>query len=86
MAIKHYLPPAEEYTPPCSGNTFYTDPPNRKAANILARLCRVACECRAECEAEAEATRAVTIGHDLWGVWGGRVYQIDTPKKKKAAA
>lgn len=85
MAITYHLPRPEEYTPPCSGNLQFADPPDRHTARILARLCRVACECQTQCAMEAEAVQAVTIGHNLWGVWGGKVYQIDTPKKKATA-
>jgi hypothetical protein len=77
MAIKHYLPPPEEYTPPCSGNVLFTDPPDRATARKLARICQRSCECRNECAQEAEAIRKVTVGRNLWGVWAGRVYQME---------
>jgi len=77
MAIKLFLPPPEDYTPPCAGNPEYYSVSNKRTAQKLAALCRNQCKCRIECAAKAEAVRADTIGHDLWGVWGGRVYQME---------
>lgn len=77
MAIKLFLPPPEDYTPPCAGNPDWYHINNMGTARKLAAICRRQCECITQCAAEADVVRADTIGHNLWGVWGGRVYQME---------
>lgn len=77
MAITFRLPPPEEYTPPCSGNSLFYAIHDVTTARKVARICRQQCKCMAECAAEAEEVRQNTIGRTLFGVWGGQVFQME---------
>lgn len=77
MTITYRLPPPDEYTPPCAGNSEFFSVRTRGKALELARMCREKCQCLTQCAQDAEDIRATAIGHVLPGVWGGRVYTLD---------